>query len=69
MGVDRDGHPVWYDNFNYDFKGRRMQSNLVSGSEASQTALSRRWVPGAEKPRRTYHEQEQSHLPRKHTQP
>ncbi|CAI8042968.1 SEC14-like protein 2 [Geodia barretti] len=21
MGEDRDGHPVWYDNFNYDFKG------------------------------------------------
>ena len=25
---------------------------LASGSEASQTALTRRWVPGAEKPRR-----------------
>ena len=23
MGEDRDGHPVWYDNFNYDFKGVR----------------------------------------------
>ena len=21
MGEDRDGHMVWYDNFNYDFKG------------------------------------------------
>ena len=21
MGEDREGHPVWYDNFNYDFKG------------------------------------------------
>ena len=21
MGVDREGHPVWYDNFNLDFKG------------------------------------------------
>ena len=42
---------------------------LASGSEASQTALTRRWVPGAEKPRRIYHEHEQSHLPRKHTQP
>ena len=21
MGEDRDGHLVWYDNFNYDFKG------------------------------------------------
>ena len=22
MGEDREGHPVWYDNFNYDFKGK-----------------------------------------------
>jgi hypothetical protein len=21
MGEDREGHPVWYDNFNYDFRG------------------------------------------------
>ena len=21
MGEDRDGNPVWYDNFNIDFKG------------------------------------------------
>ena len=42
---------------------------LASGSAASQTALTRRWVPGAEKPRRIYNEHEQSHLPRKHTQP
>ena len=21
MGEDREGHRVWYDNFNYDFKG------------------------------------------------
>jgi hypothetical protein len=20
-GEDREGHPVWYDNFNYDFRG------------------------------------------------
>ena len=22
LGEDRDGHPVWYDNFNYDFRGK-----------------------------------------------
>ena len=22
MGEDREGHPIWYDNFNYDFKGK-----------------------------------------------
>ena len=21
MGEDREGHPVWYDNFKYDFRG------------------------------------------------
>ena len=22
MGEDREGHPIWYDNFNLDFKGK-----------------------------------------------
>ena len=22
MGEDREGHPVWYGNFNYDFRGK-----------------------------------------------
>ena len=24
MGEDREGHPIWYDNFNYDFRGKYM---------------------------------------------
>ena len=30
MGEDREGHPVWYDNFNYDFKGTCMKLHLYT---------------------------------------
>ena len=33
MGEDRDGHLVWYDNFNYDFKG--LPLNIFSTCECN----------------------------------
>ena len=30
MGEDRDGHPVWYDHFNYDFRGKGAHCHFLS---------------------------------------
>ena len=29
MGEDREGHPVWYDNFNHDFRGKQISHNTL----------------------------------------
>jgi metal transporter CNNM len=55
MGEDREGHPVWYDHFNYDFKGLhysvRMDEVLLLSLYRAELALKMCATASAEKGR------------------